>query len=144
MDITRGEKILYSINIRSIFNIYSDLEEEAEIVIKAYSIEEILIEKITALMGRTIPRDLYDFHYLTEVAGIALDDVYIEFGIKAQHKGHDPKEILEKVRPKESTFMRDWDQSLTKQMRKGDLPEFKQVWRRSNAQFKRLAGLMEV
>jgi predicted nucleotidyltransferase component of viral defense system len=46
-------------------NQYSDIEEEGDIIIQSYGLEEIVIEKMAALMGRTIPRDLYDFDYLT-------------------------------------------------------------------------------
>jgi len=45
-----------------------------------------------ALMGRTIPRDLYDFYYLTEEQDIELESIYREFMTKAENKGHNPKE----------------------------------------------------
>jgi len=144
VDITRGENLLYPTDSMSVFNTYSDLKEEAKIIIKAYSLEEVLIEKLTALMGRTIPRDLYDFHYLTEEFKMQLEDVYIEFMIKAKHKGHTPKGFLDKVSRKENIFLRDWEDSLAKQMKKGELSDFKQVWRKSNAQFKKLMTLIEV
>ena len=47
-------------------------------------------------MGRTIPRDLYDFHYLVEEEGIELRNIYIEFMRKAKNKGHNPKEFFDK------------------------------------------------
>ena len=39
-----------------------------------------------AMMGRTIPRDLYDFEYLTNIEGIDLQDVFYEFQGKADLK----------------------------------------------------------
>ena len=143
VDITRGEKILFDIEQRPILNIYSDIEQEDEININTYSLEEVLIEKMISLMGRTIPRDLFDFNYLTEVENMELEDVYIEFITKAENKGHNPKEFTDKVIKKEAVFKRDWEESLVKQMRKGDLPDFKEVWRKTNGKFKKLMELLE-
>ena len=142
VDVTRGEIIEFDIEQRAVLNNYTDLIEE-ETQIHCYSLEEVLIEKITALMGRTIPRDLYDFYYLIENAGVKLQDVYIEFMRKAENKGHNPKELMEKVMPKMKTFDRDWQISLSKQMTKNELPEFKNLWRKSQAHLKELLKLLD-
>lgn len=60
-------------------NPYSDLGDEDETIISCYSLKEIVIEKMVDLMGRTIPRDLYDFEYLTNSEGIELQDVWRDF-----------------------------------------------------------------
>ena len=143
VDITKGEVILFPAEQKPVLNIYSDLDEEEGIIIKAYSLKEVLIEKLVALMGRTIPRDLYDFHYLTEIEGIELKDVYIEFMSKAENKKHNPKEFADKLRPKETSFKRDWEESLSKQMKKDDLPSFKEVWRKASVKFKKLMELVD-
>jgi len=143
VDVTRGETIEFDVEHRIILNIYSDLEEEDETRIYSYSLEEVLIEKITALMGRTIPRDLYDFDYLIEGKGLELKDIYIEFIRKAENKGHNPKEFIDKVMPKMKTFERDWGTSLGKQMTKDELPDFKNTWRKSSVHFKELMKLLE-
>jgi len=52
---------------------------------------------MTALMGRTEPRDLYDFWYLTEIEGIAVSEHLFPFYNKAENKKHDPKQLMEKV-----------------------------------------------
>jgi len=59
IDITRGEILETEIEMKTIFRKYSNLEEEFNL--QCYSLAEVLIEKMTALMGRTEPRDLYDF-----------------------------------------------------------------------------------
>lgn len=143
VDITKGEIILFPVEQKPVFNIYSDLEEEQKIVIKVYSLKEVLIEKMVALMGRNIPRDLYDFYYLTEKENIELEEVYIEFIRKAENKGHNPKEFADKVKPKETSFKRDWEKTLSGQMRKGELPPFNEVWRKANVEFKKLLELIE-
>lgn len=48
-----------------VFRQYSDLPEDS-FTLQCYSLSEVIIEKMAALMGRTEPRDLYDFWYLTE------------------------------------------------------------------------------
>lgn len=93
-------------------------------------------------MGRTIPKDLFDFHYLTEEEDMKLEDVYREFMIKAENKGHNTKEFSDKIKLKESIFKRDWEENLVNQMRKGDLPDFKEVWRKLNRKFKKLMELL--
>lgn len=65
IDITRGEIMEYGIEDRKIFRGYPDLPEDS-FTLSCYSLSEVLIEKMAALMGRTEPRDLYDFWYLTE------------------------------------------------------------------------------
>jgi len=142
VDVTRSETIEFTVEDRIVLNTYSDLEQD-ETRIHSYSLEEVLIEKITALMGRTIPRDLYDFDYLIEEEGLQLKEIYIEFMRKAENKGHNPKEFIDKVMPKMKTFARDWDTSLGKQMTRDELPNFKNTWRKSYGHFKELMKLLE-
>jgi predicted nucleotidyltransferase component of viral defense system len=141
-DVTRGEIIEFDVELRPMLNNYSDLAEK-DILIHSYSLNEVLIEKTTALMGRTVPRDLYDFYYLLEEEGLDLQDVFIEFMNKAQNKGHDPKELANKVMQKMKTFERDWKESLSKQMAENELPDFSNVWRKTTSYIKELMSLME-
>ena len=113
---------------------YSDLEEEEKVTITSYSLEEIVIEKMAALMGRTIPRDLYDFEYLTNIEGIELQDIFIEFQLKAEHKNQDPKEFVQKVTAKEKIFEKAWTENLSHQIK--GLRKFKDVWRDFNKQLR--------
>ena len=125
IDITRGEVLETKVETKMIFRTYSDLEEEFQL--QCYSLAEVLIEKMTALMGRTEPRDLYDFWYLTEVEKFDIFDYLLEFQNKAQHKKQDPKKFTEKVLNKEMAFKRDWDKKLTSQIH--DLPKYEEVFR---------------
>ncbi|MCD6346568.1 MAG: nucleotidyl transferase AbiEii/AbiGii toxin family protein [Bacteroidales bacterium] len=143
VDVTRGETLEFEVEHRPVLNNYSDLVDDDETLIHCYSLQEILIEKATALMGRTIPRDLYDFDYLIEEEGMDLQDVYMEFMSKAKNKGHNPKEFIDRIMPKMKTFERDWYTSLSKQMTKDELPDFKSLWRKSSGHFKDLMKLIE-
>jgi predicted nucleotidyltransferase component of viral defense system len=132
IDITRGEILETKFEIKTIFRNYSDLEEDFQF--QCYSLAEILIEKMTALMGRTEPRDLYDFWYLTEIERIEIQEYLFEFQNKARHKKQDPKRFMEKVMSKEIVFKRDWEKKLVSQIH--DLPKYEEVFRKAKRYFK--------
>ncbi len=87
-------------------------------------------------MGRTVPRDLYDFEYLTTAEGIELQDIFYEFRHKAEHKGLNPANFINKVTKKEKTFEKGWESNLKHQVK--ELPKFKDVWRSVSRQFRKL------
>ena len=126
-DISRGERLEFKVEQIKMLNQYSDLAEKGELTIQSYGLEEIVIEKMAALMGRTIPRDLYDFEYLTNTEGIELQDVFYEFQRKAEHKGHNPVEFIQKVTKKEHILEKAWTDNLSHQIKY--LRKFKDVWR---------------
>jgi predicted nucleotidyltransferase component of viral defense system len=135
VDLTKGEKLEFDTVYRKVLHQYSDLEELGEdFNVQSYHINEVVIEKMTALMGRTVPRDLYDFDYLTNFEGVELQNVYYEFERKATHKGHNPKEFIEKVSKKIQILESSWNENLSHQVK--DLPKFKDVWRDVNKQFR--------
>jgi len=132
IDITRGEILETEIEQRTIYRNYSDLEEDFKV--KCYSLAEILIEKMTALVGRTEPRDLYDFWYLTEIEQIEISEYLFEYQNKAQRKKQDPNSFMEKVLSKELAFKQDWKKKLVTQIH--DLPEYEEVFRGAKRHFK--------
>lgn len=142
VDVTRKETIEFETEYLPVLNPYSDLTGGEETRIYCYSLKEVFIEKMTAFMGRTIPRDLYDFYYLVEEAGPDPRDVKAEFIRKASQKGHDPKELLEVFMHKAKTFERDWQLSLGKQMKQSELPDFNNVWRKSIQYLKHFVKLL--
>ncbi len=132
IDITRGEILETAIEPKPIFRTYSDLEEEFKL--QCYSLSEVLIEKMAALMGRTEPRDLYDFWYLTEVERIDTSKNAFSFHHKAKRKNQDPEKFAEKVLAKEAALKRDWDKKLASQIH--DLPKYDDVFREAKRHFK--------
>lgn len=128
VDVTRGEVLEFDITGRSIFCEYRDIEDI--FVVKCYTLGEVLIEKMTAVMGRTIPRDIYDLWYLFKYGGMDLADYNIEFESKARNKGHDPDKFREKLDNKVAVYKRDWQTSLGNQIK--ELPDFKDVIRELN------------
>jgi uncharacterized protein len=142
VDITRKESIEFETEYLPVLQQYTDLTEEEETGIHCYSLKEVFIEKMTALMGRTISRDLYDFYFLIEEALPDPRDVAAEFMRKASQKGHDPKELLHVFMQKAKTFERDWQISLGKQMKQSELPDFNNVWRKSIQYLKHFVKLL--
>ena len=132
IDITRGEILETAFEIKTIFRTYSDLEEDFNL--QCYSLAEILIEKMTALMGRTEPRDLYDFWHLTEIERLEITDHLFEFQNKAKHKKQDPNKFIEQILSKETAFKRGWEKKLTSQIH--DLPKYEEVFREAKRHFK--------
>lgn len=133
IDITRGEKLEFPIEERLAFVTYSDLPEDS-FSLQCYFLSEVLIEKMAALMGRTEPRDLYDFWYLMEIERVKIKDHWGEFERKAKHKGQNPDEFSAKVLKKENTFKRDWDKKLMNQIH--DLPKFDDIMRETKRHLK--------
>lgn len=133
VDITRGEILEFGIETRSIFITYSDLPPDS-FSLQCYSLSEVLIEKMAALMGRTEPRDLYDFWYLTEHERLNIKDHLHEFERKAKNKKLDPRQFEEKVLSKERNLKQGWEKKLENQI--NDLPKFDNVFRESKRNFK--------
>ena len=129
VDVTRNEILEYGIQHREIFTNYSDIEKE-DFTVQCYSLSEVLIEKMTAIMGRTIPRDVYDLWYLFDIEGMDIEDHFIEFESKASNKGHDSKEFRLKFDAKIKKYESAWIKSLGGQIH--DLPPFEQVLRELN------------
>lgn len=126
IDVTRGEVLQFEPVQKSPFITYSDMPEDS-FTLNCYPLEEVLIEKMAALMGRTEARDLYDFWYLTTSEQMRPKALAIEFEAKAKHKKHNPSDFKEKLLKKEPTFRRDWAKKLENQIH--DLPDFENVMR---------------
>lgn len=133
IDITRGEKLLFEPIKRPIFKDYKDLPEQ-DFSLQCYPLEEIMVEKLVALIGRTQPRDLYDIWYLLEENAVQIDFLTTEFAEKALHKGHQPNSFLPTWQRKTKQFENLWNQYLAHQI--ADLPKFEGVCRALNRHFK--------
>ncbi len=133
IDITRGEIMEYGIENRRIFRTYSDLPESS-FTLPCYSLSEVLIEKMAALMGRTEPRDLYDFWYLTENERLLTKHHKHEFERKAKNKKQDPLKFEERVLSKEKNLKQAWEKKLENQVH--DLPKFEDVFREAKRYYK--------
>lgn len=85
-------------------------------------------------MGRTEPRDLYDFWHLIEHEKLSIKDHVPGFERKAKNKKLDPRQFEEKVLSKERNLKQGWEKKLENQI--NDLPKFDNVFRESKRNFK--------
>lgn len=114
VDVTRGERLVYPLSERPLQAPYSDFP--AGVVMPTYPLEEILTEKLCALMGRTEPRDLYDVYCLFEFDDADLSLLAGSFAAKCRHKGHDPTQLGVVLASKTLTFEKLWMPRLAVQV----------------------------
>ncbi len=137
-DISTNELIYHAEERKAVLDNYSDVEDEYKI--KSYSLEESLAEKLRCTIQRTISRDIYDIWYLTEEAGIDIEDVAFGFQAKTKHKGYDPMSIIEILKSKEKKYKANWEKNLKHQI--NDLPEFDEIWREVMRHVKKMMELL--
>jgi hypothetical protein len=130
VDITIDERLVMPLKERPVlkgYEEYADLPDGA--IILVYSLEEILVEKVVALVdrARNEPRDLYDVWYLTERENMDLSMLVPEITAKMEFRGRGLKGIGEEFGRKEARLKKLWQIRLTNQM--VDLPRFEEVYR---------------
>jgi predicted nucleotidyltransferase component of viral defense system len=137
-DFTRDELLLFPLIEVPLQVPYSDCRERVE-TLRVYSPEEILAEKLCALLARTEPRDLYDVHYLLTHRLADAEAVFFQLSEKMDHKGLNPAALADVLARKQDTFRRLWEPRLRGQM--PDLPHLDAVIRETNQLF-RQSGLV--
>ncbi len=138
LDISTNELIYYPLKQKTILDNYSDKDTLYDV--KTYSLEESLAEKLRCVLQRSIPRDIYDIWYLTEQAGIDIEDVAFGFKNKSIHKEKNPLLLNDILIKKEKKYKANWETSLKHQI--NDLPEFDGVWRGILAHVKKMIALL--
>ena len=124
IDVTRGELLLYPLAERLVQASYSDFP--LDVTLPTYSLEEVLIEKLCALIGRTEPRDLYDVYLLFQWGDVDISFLPHNFAAKCRHKGQNPARLAELDR-KAETFEKLWESRLTVQV--SELPHIDEILR---------------
>ena len=133
VDITRGERLEFIPIKKQVLVSYDDMDPFS---LLCYPLEEVLIEKMCALMGRTEPRDLYDLWYLLEIEQLKVEYYWSEFVSKARHKGMDITQFTAKIGGKIQGFKARWEGSLASQIH--SLPPFDQVIRELGKHFRKM------
>jgi hypothetical protein len=142
VDITIIEKLMFPVVEKSLirsYEEYTDFPEELTILV--YSIEEIMIEKICALLtrARNEPRDLFDIYCLITEKDIDLEQLVYSLQSKMEFKGLAPEESATAFDRKEKLLKKMWKTRLGYQM--GELPEFDNIFRTVKRAF-RQAGII--
>ncbi len=137
-DFTRGEKLLFPLTQAPLRADYSDCKQRTE-TLQVYSTEEILTEKLCALVERTEPRDLYDIHYMLTNRLADAEAVSFWLGEKMARKGRLQAELRDVLARKQDILARLWEPRLSDHTI--GLPPLDTVIRETNRQL-RQSGLI--
>jgi predicted nucleotidyltransferase component of viral defense system len=143
VDITIREKIVYPAEEKIILRGYEEYEDLPEdVAIRTYSINEIAVEKVVALLdrARNEPRDLYDIWYLISNQHVDIAELIEAVEEKLEFRGKKLTDVREEFLRKETRFKKLWKMRLSSQM--ASIPEFGQVYRAVQREF-RQAGLFK-
>ena len=124
VDFTLSEILVFPLEKRAVHSAYSDVSSGS---LNVYSLEEVLVEKLCAIIGRTEPRDIYDANFLFSLDEIDFFAIEAGFQEKAEFKGIDPSRLSRVIARKEATFGRMWNNRLEHQIQ--GLPHFEEVLR---------------
>jgi predicted nucleotidyltransferase component of viral defense system len=133
VDISRDEILMFEIETKKIFSIYSD---QVESYLQCYSLPEVMTEKMRSLLSRQQPRDFYDLWYLSEIEGMEMSDYIMEFEAKAKHKNLNPENLEKRIEQLLPVFKVRWAGSLSEQVK--IIPPFEQVSRELGRRFRKL------
>lgn len=131
IEVTLYEEILFGQVDRQIIHPYSDQLSIHSNAIPCYAIEEMLAEKLRALIQRsyTAPRDYYDIWYLSNtIKYLNWPKIVEAFHEKMKFKGHMFAGIDQFVNDYNDKKLKSaWKNSLGHQIARGQLPEYDTV-----------------
>lgn len=127
LDLTRYERLVLPPVLRAIHHPYSDAPAEP-LLLPTYRLEEMLGEKLRALLRRSYPRDLYDVWYLLTHHALSVDRSVLRRVLeeKCRYKGYtfsSPEDFL--VRAQRENMDATWSASL--QHLVSPLPDYETV-----------------
>lgn len=125
IDISFSEKVLLPPDEKSIIHFYSDSSVVNSTAI-VYPINEIVAEKLRALIQRNRPRDIYDLSFLSdEIETFQYASIHALLIQKAIYKNIDCIEFDSFInRVKENKNKRAWENSLSHHLSKGEFIDF--------------------
>lgn len=129
-DITRNEVLTFSPVSRRLFHPFSDADDLGRIQLTCYALEEVMSEKVRAVLGQRIhavSRDVYDIFSLLE----HVDEGKVRANLPRKL---DAREVeLETIDPgrlpeRKGEFHADWERNLAHLLPPGAEEEFEEVW----------------
>lgn len=130
LDITRDEVVAFDPALRSVVHPFSDFENLAPLRIRCYALEEVMAERVRAVLGQRIlavSRDLYDiFSLLDQVDERRVLGVLPK---KLDVRGLGPEEIgAGRLIDRREEFRADWERNLVHLLPPGGEKGFDEVW----------------
>ncbi len=130
IEIILYELMLFPVAKRDVTHPYSDKLSENALQVPCYSIEEVLAEKMRALIQRsyTAPRDFYDIWYLSNhFTDLDYKPIVEAFHKKLTFKGHSFKSIEQLINSENDKQLTSaWKNSMAHQI-PGELPSYETV-----------------
>ena len=130
IEMTCYEEVMLPPLRKPLYHPYSDASNFADLNITVYRLEEILTEKLRAILlqrGYAAPRDLYDIWYLRRNVPFNLDRIRGLFRRKCEYKGLDWRSAsLDELVARRESFQGAWRTSLEDQL--AVVPDFDQVF----------------
>lgn len=131
LDITRNEVLVFDPVRREMAHAFSDADKLDRVALGCYSLEEVMAEKVRAVLGQRIyavSRDLYDISRLLEhvdqgaVLGalpqkLAAREVEVEF-----------EDLPRRLGDRKAEFEADWERNLVRLLPPGSAVEFDHAW----------------
>ena len=133
VDFTLSEKLVFPIEEKEIHSPYSDVISRS---FPAYALDEVLVEKLCAIIGRTEPRDIYDVNYLFGINDIDFQRIPDAFREKAEFKDIDPGRLKESLNDKKDKYSRMWENRLRHHVK--ELPHLEETIRELNRDFRNI------
>ena len=131
IEIILYEKMIFTPEIANVIHNYSDNLTENAQNIPIYSINEVLSEKIRALIQRsyTAPRDYFDIWYLSKhVENIDWKEIVKGFSKKVEYKNLQFSGVEQLINENNDKILKSaWKNSLEHQIENGKLPEYETV-----------------
>lgn len=144
LDITRHETVVFQPETRSVQHDYSDGAGQGGWDWRCYALEEVLAEKLRAVLGQrryAIARDLYDIHTLSEKS-LDLQAVKEALPVKVDARDIDADDIsAERMLSRRDDFEDDWHHNLIPLVPEAGELDFDQVWEATTAFVRRFTPI---
>lgn len=130
LDITRDELVVFDPVLRAVGHPFSDTDGLGEFQLRCYALDEIMAEKVRAVLGQrvyAISRDIYDIFFLME----HVDDGKVLAGLPRKMAARDvDAEVIElgRMTDRRDEFRADWARNLAALLPPGAEREFDEVW----------------
>jgi len=127
LDINHTEEIIFPIQEKPILHNLSDWEKFNAAIVRCYSIEEVLSEKLRSLIQRkyTSPRDCYDIWFLknncSDLNWQKIKEAFLKKSGAKNIRFRNAEQLLDSR--KEKILKQHWDTQLVNQFPSGKLPE---------------------
>lgn len=130
LDITRNEVVVFDPVLRAVAHPFSDADDLGDVQLRCYALDEIMAEKIRAVLGQrvyAISRDIYDISSLTEHVNNGKIVTGLPRKMAAREVDAEAVELHRMTERKEE-FRADWERNLAGLLPPGAEREFDEVW----------------